>query len=289
MLYNLLNASTAVRLTRGWSKRVSFPLFYELLPWGKPAFVLSFDVDFRRDVEALPEICAILEERGIPASFACVGAWVREYPEEHRLLLQKGHEIFNHSMHHPDSEELDPRHWNSLSREEQRQEILGAHRAIEEICGVAPRGFRMPHFGPQHRWHLYDILQELGYAYSSSTTCGGGYGFCKPLRVRKTGVLEFPTATAPGLGYASFDSFNYFNKRNPFVAHGRNMVGDFRKLLETIQKQKLLGTLYFDPYDFVARQEYREVADLLEDCRGEIDLLRYQDCVTKMNLPVMAL
>jgi hypothetical protein len=62
------------------------------------------------------------------------------------------------------------------------------------------------------------------------------------------------------------------------------MVGDFRKLLETIQTQRLLGTLYFDPYDFVARQEYREVADLLGDCQGEIDLLRYEDCVMEESL-----
>ncbi len=282
MLYNLLNSSLAVRMTRGWSKRLSFPLFYYVVPWKRPAFVLSFDVDFRRDVEALPEVCSMLEKAGIPASFACVGSWVVEFPREHRLLVEKGHEIVNHSMHHPDNQELDTRRWNDLPHHEQRQEIAQAHRVIQEICGVTPQGFRMPHFGPQHRYHLYHILRELGYLYSSSTTCGGDYRFCRPLKLRKEKLIEFPTATVPSMGYASFDSFNYFNKARPFSEQGRDMAEDFRNLLEKVKEEGLLGTLYFDPYDFVLRQEYQAIAEELGKSEKEIFLCRYKDCLCRI-------
>lgn len=282
MIYDFLNSSFVVRLTRGLSKRVSFPLFYEATLWDKPAFVLSFDVDFRRDVAALPQVCSMLSQFRVPASFACIGTWVSEFPEEHVLLIEKGHEIFNHSMRHPDNGELDRRRWNDLSLDEQRLEIKEAHETIADVCGVEPKGFRMPHFGPQHRWHVYDLLEGLGYAYSSSTTCGGDYGFCRPLKVKEMELLEFPTATIPGMGYASFDSFNYFNKKRPFAEQGCCMPMDFQALLERVVREKLLGTLYFDPYDFVARPEYREILKTLSSFHKNIALCRYRD-VLKMR------
>ncbi|PIE55283.1 MAG: polysaccharide deacetylase [Dethiosulfovibrio peptidovorans] len=279
MLYDFLNSSATVRLTKGLSKRFSFPLFYESCPWREPAFVLSFDVDFRRDVAALPQVCSMLSQFGVPASFACIGTWVGEYPNEHKMLVGEGHEIFNHSMRHPDNDELDRRRWNDLPLDEQRREIREAHEAIADVCEVEPKGFRMPHFGPQHRWHLYDMLKGLGYAYSSSTTCGGDYGFCRPLKVKGVELLEFPTATIPGMGYASFDSFNYFNKKRPFSEQGRCMPRDFEVLLEKVVREKLLGTLYFDPYDFVARPEYREILKALRSFQGDVTLCRYKDAL----------
>jgi len=63
----------------------------------------------------------MLEQYRLPASFACIGKWIEEFPEVHRGLVDKGHEIINHTYSHPDNEQLDPnRKFNELDQKEKR-------------------------------------------------------------------------------------------------------------------------------------------------------------------------
>ena len=55
-----------------------------------PYCVISFDCDFPRDIEVLPRLVALLKEYKVDASFACIGEWVRKYPDPHRLLVDEG-------------------------------------------------------------------------------------------------------------------------------------------------------------------------------------------------------
>ena len=135
-----------------------------------PRCAVSFDVDFREDVLALERLLIHLGALSLKASFAVVGDWVREYPREHLALVEAGHEIVNHTLSHPDNEELDPhRHFHLLPPEVLEEQVRSGHELIAETLGVRPRGFRAPHFGHQHTEAVYPILRDLGYLYSSST------------------------------------------------------------------------------------------------------------------------
>ncbi len=49
---------------------------------------------------ATPYVLEVLRERGIKATFFMVGDNVRRYPEIFRKVLEEGHTVGNHTMHH---------------------------------------------------------------------------------------------------------------------------------------------------------------------------------------------
>ncbi|MBT6148584.1 MAG: polysaccharide deacetylase family protein, partial [Gemmatimonadetes bacterium] len=145
----------------------------------RSCLLLSFDVDFPEDVDALPGIAAQLEAASIRASFAVVGRWVEDYPQEHRAVLAAGHELVNHSYSHPElinvpgrfvsrREDLNDRRWETLSLEERAHEIRRGQTAVKDTLGVEMKGFRAPHFGNVDPQPLYPILAEMGLQYSTS-------------------------------------------------------------------------------------------------------------------------
>jgi len=102
-----------------------------------------------------------------------------------------GHEIINHTYSHPNNEELNPsQKMNRLSYDEQKEEIVRCHEVCMDILKYEPVGFRTPHFGKLHSEAIYDILQELGYCYSSSTAAICVIGFGAPFMVK--GFFEIP-------------------------------------------------------------------------------------------------
>ena len=103
----------------------------------------------------------LFDEHDTRATFFLTGrdAASRSNQSAIRAILEKEHEIANHSMTHPPN-------FNSLSREELRTEIEESTLAIEEAAGRAPAGFRAPTFNISGA--ILDLLEERGYAYDSS-------------------------------------------------------------------------------------------------------------------------
>ena len=90
-------------------------------------FTPSFDCDFPQDVEAIPGILKRLKQFPFKASFACVGYWIEKYPDIHKMILDYGHEIINHTYSHPDNDLINPdRKFRECSYEE-KKEIGRAH------------------------------------------------------------------------------------------------------------------------------------------------------------------
>jgi peptidoglycan/xylan/chitin deacetylase (PgdA/CDA1 family) len=208
---------------------------------------VSFDVDYPRDALALGPLCELLDKLGITASFAVVGALVERYPQQHRLLVQAGHELLNHTQNHPDNELFCPeRNFDQLSPDEQAQEITLCTKTCNELLGVELKGFRAPHFGNVSSRDFYKLLAEQGYRFSSSLmateteTCG--LPFCTA-----EGVWEFPVSTCPRHPFAVLDSWHAL--RNPGGRHTKN--GQFTELCrESIEMAAEYGgylNLYFDP------------------------------------------
>lgn len=103
----------------------------------------------------------LLDDYDIKATFFILG-WIAErFPEIVLLIHNRGHEVGCHSYHH--------RLVYRMTPEEFRQDTMKAKAILEEITGSAVKGYRAPSFSIVERsqW-AWDILYELGFAYSSS-------------------------------------------------------------------------------------------------------------------------
>jgi peptidoglycan/xylan/chitin deacetylase (PgdA/CDA1 family) len=84
-----------------------------------------------------PLVLAILKAKGVPATFCEVGDLVRKHPELTRAVADAGHELCNHTDHHVEGLETQPRPTIDA-------EIGGGSDAIEQAAGVAPTFYRPP-------------------------------------------------------------------------------------------------------------------------------------------------
>lgn len=238
-----------------------------------PTFVLSFDVELRADCLALPAVVVALQERSILGSFACIGAWLEEYPDEHRVLAQAGHELLNHTDRHPSHEELGTRQaFHELTDSDLRREVIRADTKLRAL-GVVPIGFRSPHFASQHTARVYPLLATLGMAYSSSTLAAFAPFGAAPFR--QSTLWEFPVLMCPRHPGAPLDSWHCTTA--PGALHlGRDLVALYEDVLDDLLRYGAFGCVYWDPR-VVERPEYVAVLDLLARFRARGQLSRFAD------------
>jgi len=79
-----------------------------------------------------------------------------------REILEKGHEIANHSMNH-----FTKPSFSSLPRTKKTEEIVQAEEVIFEATGIKPVGFKAPAYSINNG-ELFNILEDRGYLYDSS-------------------------------------------------------------------------------------------------------------------------
>lgn len=80
--------------------------------------------------EATPEVLDILREKGVKATFFMVGDNARKHPEVARRVVEEGHGLGNHTMHHVKA--------MGLTAEEYEREV-------EDAWNPETRLFRPPH------------------------------------------------------------------------------------------------------------------------------------------------
>lgn len=96
---------------------------------------LSFDAAW--GAEDFEQIMEILDKHQVHVTFFMTGGWVEDYPECVKTLVEKGHDLGNHSEHHYDM--------TSISKEEQKQELLLVHDKVKELTGYEMTLFRPPY------------------------------------------------------------------------------------------------------------------------------------------------
>ena len=143
-----------------------------------------------RNVE---RILAMLETQDAQATFFTLG-WVAErYPAMVRRIVAGGHELASHGYGHERASDLDVASFEA--------DIGRAKSVLEDIGGVAVRGYRAPSFsiGVGNLW-AFDSLSRAGYQYSSSIypIRHDHYGMPDAPRFahrRAGGLLEIPVTT----------------------------------------------------------------------------------------------
>jgi peptidoglycan/xylan/chitin deacetylase (PgdA/CDA1 family) len=257
--------------------------------WGdkKACFTLSFDCDYPEDVEDIPSVLTMLGEHQLKASFAAVGHWVDQFPRQHAMVLEQGHELMNHTWSHPDNEILNPgRKFRWISAEEKMEEIVKCHDIVRKLYGVEMSGLRIPHFKHLFSEDIYPLLEQAGYTYSSSTwltnTTSRGLPFMAP-----HGLVEFPLATCPLHPFTVFDTWHSLNAQR--LSHRIMHRGpeDYLKLFEElIRIGKATGSyinIYMDPLDVKKIPGFRRMLEILSD--PELLVVTYEDYL-RMGLHV---
>jgi len=110
----------------------------------------------------VPYMLDVLDRANLKITFFVVGVDAANPANARSLqmILQRGHEIGNHSYEH------EP--WLSqYSDQALIDEIDRTDAAIKSVTGVQPIGFRGPGFSWSYR--LLEILQQRGYRYDAST------------------------------------------------------------------------------------------------------------------------
>jgi peptidoglycan/xylan/chitin deacetylase (PgdA/CDA1 family) len=249
--------------------------------WGdnRACLTISFDCDYPGDVEAIPSLLKTLSRHAIKTSFACVGHWIEKYPREHRMLLDDGHELVNHTYSHPDNELLNPgRKFREISRQEKMEEVARCHEICRRVLHYEPTGCRIPHFKRLFTQTIYGILKELGYRYSSSTwltnTASYGMPFTAP-----EGIIEFPLTTCPEHPFSVFDTWHSFN--SPRLAYRlshrseERYVTLFKYLVDLAVETNSYINIYIDPNDVPKMKRFDELLAYVRE--KDIRVARYED------------
>lgn len=137
---------------------------------------------------------AMFDAAGVKATFFTLG-WVAEQcPGLVKAIVDGGHELASHGYEHKRA--------TMQTREEFREDIRRTKALLEDMSGVAVRGYRAPSYsiGRDNLW-AFDELAEAGYRYSSSVypIAHDLYGMPEAprfaFRLADTGLLEIPVTT----------------------------------------------------------------------------------------------
>lgn len=249
-------------------------------------FILSFDCDTELDIEVLPAVVERLKEIGIKPVLAVPGELIQKGADVYISLSKTGIEFVNHGYAQHTQLELPERvyvssfFYHSLSRAEIRNDILLGHKAIQEILGVSPIGFRTPHFGSFQKKSqlnfLRKLLKELGYEYSTSTTPVVGI---EKGPYFKTEVLEFPVTGCPNWPIKVLDSwgFAFAPKRKVTKADYLDQISLMCREIEV--GNPLFINIYADPSQVYDWPEFFEAMQRL----APYNVGRYSDILDKLS------
>lgn len=112
---------------------------------------ISFDAAWGS--EYTRQILDILDEYQIKTTFFVVQFWVEANPDVAREIVNRGHEIGNHSATHPEM--------GNLGADAITREIMATHKTIADVTGFEPKLFRPPfgHYTPK----MLETIAQLGY------------------------------------------------------------------------------------------------------------------------------
>ena len=112
-------------------------------------------IDDGPDPADTPQLLDLLEQHGAKATFFVIGAKAERYPQLVRDIVGRGHEVANHTYHHPASW-FWFYGWGGTYREISK----GAGMLKRIVPQVTPRWFRAPVGMKNH--HVHSILKQQG-------------------------------------------------------------------------------------------------------------------------------
>ncbi|HEY6821539.1 MAG TPA: polysaccharide deacetylase [Burkholderiales bacterium] len=135
-------------------------------------------------VVASQRILALLKKNSIKTTWFIPGHTLETYPDACRAVHEAGHELGHHGWTH--------RPPQSLSREDEEQELVRGNAAIRKLTGRNARGYRSPAWDLSP--HSVELLLQHGFVYESSMMAND----YTPYRARRGDVIEMEKPAAFG-------------------------------------------------------------------------------------------
>ncbi len=121
-------------------------------------------IDDGPDPEETPVILKLLDEHQAKATFFVIGNRAKNNPSIVRQIVERGHQVANHSMNHPE------RSFWCLPKRQLEREIADCSEVISELSGAPPELFRAP---VGHKpWSLHSVLRKEGLPLIAWTARG---------------------------------------------------------------------------------------------------------------------
>ncbi len=218
-----------------------------------------------RRVEANTErILTRFAEARIQATFFTLG-WIAErHPELIRRIVAAGHELASHGYDHVRADQFDEAAF--------RADVGRTRRLLEDLGGVAVRGYRAPTFsiGTHNLW-AFRALEAEGYSYSSSVypvrhdLYGMPHAPRFPFRPGNGALWELPMTTLALAGRnLPWAGGGYF-RLLPYSLYRRGLA-------RMLRRDRRPGIFYFHPWEIDPSQPIIATARLRSRLRHRLNL-----------------
>lgn len=228
-----------------------------------------------RRVEANTErILARFAEAGVHATFFTLG-WIAErHAPLIRRIVDAGHELASHGYDHVRADRLDETAF--------RADVGRTRRLLEDLGGVAVRGYRAPTFsiGAGNLW-AFRALEAEGYAYSSSVypVRHDLYGMSDaprfPFRPTGGALWELPMTTLPVAGRNLPWSGGGYFRLVPYALYQRGLA-------RTLRRDRRPGIFYFHPWEIDPAQPVIAGAALRSRLRHRLNLTAMEGRIRRL-------
>jgi len=226
-------------------------------------------------VEAnMDRILQQFDRAGVTATFFTLGWIADRYPAVVRRIVAAGHELASHGYGHARADSQTP--------EEFRDDVRRARGVLQDLGGVPVVGYRAPTFsiGPRNPW-AFDVLDEEGYAYSSSVypVKHDLYGTPDaprfPYRPAAGPLLEIPMTTVRLGGRNLPCAGGGYFRLMPYAL--------FRILLRRFNHMDAAsGVFYFHPWEIDPDQPRIRAASRMSRFRHTVNLPAMQDRLERL-------
>lgn len=119
----------------------------------QPVIYLTFDAGYENGCTA--QILDTLKAHAVPATFFLVGNYLEKNPDLVRRMVEEGHTVGNHTMHHPDMSKIED--FDAFSRE-----LSDLEELYQQVIGKPMEKFYRPPQGVYSQSNL-ENAQKLGY------------------------------------------------------------------------------------------------------------------------------
>lgn len=240
--------------------------------------IFSFDCDTEEDLRSAGEVNQRCNDLGITPVYAVAGQLLESGDKIFRKILETGAEFINHGylQHTCFNKDLGQYEscyfYEKLSAREIREDMIKGDKALREVLGVKPRGFRTPHFGTfqteRQRNYIYAVLKELNYEFSSSTMPYYGFRYGPVFEVK--GIKEFPLSGTWSKPLNILDSWGFFSKQHNKFNNEMRYFLEVENLAKYYSQENLCGILnfYADPSHIVKNEYFNKaIKELIKICR----------------------
>ncbi|WP_295770350.1 polysaccharide deacetylase family protein [uncultured Mucilaginibacter sp.] len=186
---------------------------------------IPFDEQLSISTQGTSSILKILKDAGVKATFYTTANYAMHKPQIVHQIIDEGHELASHGFYHSD---FKPEH------------LLQSKAKLEEIGGVAVKGYRMARMMPVDEREI----EKAGYVYNSSinpTWLPGRYNnFNKPRTwFYHHNVLQLPSSVSPLIRFPLF-----------WLSFHNLPMGVIKMLSSATHRKDGYLNLYFHPWEF---------------------------------------